>query len=59
MCLGHLAEAADALCLKHADLAMYLREEYLAYDKEPGYRIQYNDIFIMLDRIDNDNRAKS
>jgi hypothetical protein len=47
-CLGHLAEAADALCSRFQDLAAYYREEYLSFEQDVNYRIDWDNLIAQL-----------
>jgi len=49
--LGNLAEAADAVVLIDEDFAYYLREQYLKYDADRNYIIDWQSIFQLLDMI--------
>lgn len=48
-CLGHLAEAADAVSRMYPDFSIYLREEYLEYEKNLDYVISFDRIFEQFD----------
>ena len=45
MCLAHLAEAGDALATRDQSLAEYYREEYLKYDADGTYKIDWENLF--------------
>lgn len=55
--LGNLAEAADAIVLIDESFAMYIREVYLAYDKDRSLLIDWNNLFEMLNCLE-DNQQK-